>query len=287
MLECVLEAGAVLGEGPVWDDRQGCLYWVDIVRRSINRWADGDCELWMMPTRVGCVGLRNDATSLVAGLETGFVFVDLAASRVHAIADPEPDLPGNRFNDGKVDSAGRFWAGTLDESETHETGALYCLDTDRQVTRKDTGYIVTNGPAWSPDGRTMYHNDTLKRVVYAFDFDPATGEIGNKRVFRQLEPEDGYPDGMTIDADGGLWLAHWDGWKVTRFTPGGDVDRVIEVPAARVTSCAFGGPDLRTLYITTATVGLDAAALAEQPLAGGLFAIETDAVGLPANRYGG
>ena len=203
------------------------------------------------------------------------------------ITDPEGDRPGNRFNDGKCDGSGRLWAGTMDDAIEQPTGALYRLDRDLSVHRMDDGYVVTNGPAWSPDGRIMYHNDTTARTVFAFDCDPVTGEIAGKREFLRLPDTDGYPDGLTVDSEGGVWLAHWDGWRVTRFTAAGAVDRVVRVPAAQVTSCTFGGADLRTLYVTTASTGLDGAQRAEQPLAGGLFAVELDLAGLPTNRFGG
>lgn len=286
--ECVWDAGAQLGEGPVWDEREQILYWVDIERPAILclRYHDGKRREYELAERVGCIALRERG-GLVAGLQSGFAFVELEGPTVHAIHDPEPELPGNRFNDGKCDPAGRFWAGTMDCAEERPTGALYRLDPDLGVHRMDAGYVITNGPAFSPDGSILYHCDTLARTVFAFDHDPEKGTIDNKRVFAQLGEDEGFPDGLTVDSEGHVWLAHWGGFRVTRFTAGGRVAQVVSLPASQVTSCAFGGPDLGTLFVTTASIGLDAAARAEQPLAGGLFAVDADVVGLPAPRFRG
>ena len=286
--QCVHDAKASLGEGPVWNEGERALYWVDIERPAIFRFApdDGRTDEYPMPEKIGCIAFRERG-GLVAGLRSGFAFVDLEPLRVTPIVDPEPDLPGNRFNDGKCDAHGRFWAGTMDDACQQPTGVLWRLDPNGDVHRMDDGYVITNGPAWSPDGRILYHNDTLQRTVFAFDCDPETGDLDHKRVFVRITAADGYPDGMTVDSEGGLWLAHWGGSRVTRFTPEGHVDRVVRLPASQVTSCAFGGSDLRTLYITTARTGLDAATLLDQPLAGGLFALAVDIPGMPALRFGG
>lgn len=285
---CVWNAEASLGEGPVWCADERALYWVDIERPAILRLAtaDGRTDEYPMPEAIGCIAFREQG-GLVAGFQSGFAFVDLELGTVTPIADPEEDLPGNRFNDGKCDARGRFWAGTMDGACRQPTGALYRLDPNGNVHRMDDGYVITNGPAWSPDGRTLYHNDTMRRTVFAFACDPETGTIDDKRVFVRITEDDGYPDGMAVDSDGGLWLAHWGGSRVTRFTPKGRVDRVVRLPASQVTSCTFGGSDLRTLYVTTARIGLDAATLLDQPLAGGLFAVAVDIPGLPAHRFGG
>ena len=239
-----------------------------------------------MPETISSLALR-DSGGLVAAMRSGFCFVDLDRAEVHEIADPERHLPGNRFNDGKCDARGRFWAGTMQDAEQEACGALYRLDPDLSVHEMDDGYGITNGPAWSPDGTVFYHNDSTARAVYAFDCDQDAGTIRDKRVFVRLTEHDGFPDGQTVDSAGCLWLAHWGGWRVTRFTPAGVVDRVMGFPVGQVTSCAFGGPDLRTLYVTTASTGLDDRQRAEQPLAGGLFAVEVEVAGVPAARFGG
>lgn len=293
-VECLWDAGALLGEGPVWDDRNAVLYWVDIDAPAIHLCDQhgGARRSYGVPSEIGCIVPRRDG-GWVAGFKNGLAMVDLPANLgvgavcITPILDPEPDRPGNRFNDGKCDAAGRLWAGTMDQAIAAPTGVLYRLDPDLSLHTMDEGYVVTNGQAFSPDGRTFYHNDTMAGLVYAFDCDPATGAISNKREFLRLPPDSGVPDGMTVDAGGDLWLAHWGGWRVSRVDSSGTIRQVIRIPVAQVTSCAFGGPDLDVLFITSARTGLTAAALADQPLAGGLFAVRVDATGLPADRFGG
>jgi sugar lactone lactonase YvrE len=284
---CVWPAGALLGEGPVWIEAEQSLYWVDVKAPAVHRFVpeSGERRSWPMPEQIGSLVPRRGG-GFVAGMKSGFAFVDLEANRIDYIANPEADLPGNRFNDGKCDAHGRFWAGTMDDGEQLATGALYRLDPDRSWRRMDSGYSITNGPAFSPDGALLYHTDTLKRTIYAFDLSPG-GEISNKRTFIQIPAEQGYPDGMTVDSEGCIWLAHYGGWRVTRFTPEGRGERVIELPVAQVTCCGFGGPRLDRLFITTAAKQLTSEALARQPLAGGLFAIDVGIQGLPANRFAG
>jgi xylono-1,5-lactonase len=199
---------------------------------------------------------------------------------------PESDVPGNRINDGKADAFGRIWLGTMDNGEAEKTGALYRVDTDHSCHRMDDGYAITNGPAFSPDGKTLYHTDTLKKTIYAFDL-ALDGSLSNRRVHIRIADDAGYPDGMTTDAEGCLWVGHYNGWRVTRFTPDGDIDRIIEMPVGACTNMAFGGPDLETLYVSTAAKQLDATALARQPLAGALFEIEVGVKGLPPGRFAG
>lgn len=285
---CVSNTTSSLGEGPLWHDSQDTIYWVDIEERAIHRhWLmNRQTETITMPERIGCIARRSRG-GLVAGLQSGFAFVDFNDNTVTPIVDPEPQQPDNRFNDGKCDAQGRFWAGTMDTSMRHANGVLYRLDEDSTAHAMDDGYGITNGPAWSPDGTVMYHNDSKARTVFAFDFDLKHGTIANKRVFRQLAEHDGFPDGLTVDSEGAIWLAHWGGSRVTRFLPNGNLDRVIEMPVSQVTSCAFGGRNLRTLFITTASLGLSADELAKQPLAGRLFSVELDVAGLPANPFAG
>lgn len=285
---CVGDVRASLGEGPVWVARERALYFVDIERPAVLRFAadDGSTIVFPMPEKIGCIAFRERG-GWIAGLRSGFAFVDLERGKVTRFVAPEPEQPGNRLNDGKCDARGRLWAGTMDDACRAPTGALWRLSPDGAVQRMDDGYVITNGPAWSPDGRILYHNDTTRRVVLRFDCDPDAGTIADRSVFVRLEDDEGFPDGMTVDAEGCLWLAHWGGARVTRFTPQGRVDRVLRLPVSQVTSCAFGGPLLRTLYVTTARTGLSASALQTEPLAGGLFAIDVDVAGLPAHGFKG
>ena len=190
-----------------------------------------------------------------------------------------------RVNDAVTDPHHRFWVGAMAWDATPGAGRLVTVHPDGTITAAVDGLTIPNGPAFSDDGRTMYLADSAKVTLFVFDVDHRSGELSRRRVFSTLT--DGSPDGMTVDSEGGLWLAHWGGSRVTRFTPNGHVDRVVRLPASQVTSCTFGGSDLRTLYVTTARKGLDAATLLDEPLAGGLFAVEVDIPGLPANRFGG
>ena len=278
-VDCAADVRAVLGEGPVWLEREQALYWVDIKgRRLFRRTFDGELSEWQTPLRVGSLAPRAGG-GFVAGTDRGFAWVDPEHGRYEPFADPEPDRPTNRFNDGKLDRDGRFWAGSMDDSEKSATGALYRLDPGRDPVRIDDDYRVTNGPAFSPDGRVMYHNDSARQRIYAFDLDPA-GAASNKQVFAEFGEGEGYPDGMTVDSEGCLWVAFWDGWCLRRFSPAGERLAELNMPVQRPTSCAFGGPDLYHLFVTSARAGLDEAALQSQQQAGGLFVLRPGVSGL-------
>ncbi len=269
-VQCVADVHAVLGEGPVWVEREAALYWLDIKGRKIFRLAqDGEVSQWETPVRVGSLAPRASG-GFIGGTDEGLAAIDPASGRFEILHHPEAHLPDNRFNDGKVDRRGRFWAGSMDDTEQDAAGTLYVIDVDLRVAAVDREYKVTNGPAFSPAGDIMYHNDSARQVTYAFDLD-AEGNAANRRVFLQFGPGEGYPDGMTVDSDGCLWIAFWDGWAVRRYGPAGDWLETIRMPVSRPTSCAFGGVDRDRLYITSASIGLDTEALAMQPNAGGLF----------------
>ena len=284
--ECVADVGAILGEGPVWVERDQALYWVDIKGRKVFRLDEsGQREDWDTPFKICSLAPRR-AAGFVAGTERGFARVDLEAGIFEPFADPEPDLPGNRFNDGKPDRQGRFWAGTMDDSEHAASGTLYRLDHDLSWVSVDGGYRVTNGPAFSVSGERMYHNDSGRQLTYVFDLD-SSGRATNRRVFAQFKEGQGYPDGMTVDAEDCLWIAFWDGWCLRRFAPDGQCLAVIGLPVQRPTSCAFGGPRLDRLYVTSASVGLSAEQRSKQPFAGGLFMLDTGYVGLADQPFAG
>ena len=286
-LTCIDRAGAVLGEGPVWVAREQALYWVDIKGRRLHRHrpASVASASWPTPFRVGAIAPRA-AGGFVAATEHGFALVDAPDGEWRQMAEPERELPGNRFNDGKLDAAGRFWAGTMDDAERDASGALYRFDADGRWRCVDRGYRVPNGPTFSPDGRFLYHSDSALRTIYRFTLTD-DGALRERTVFARFGQADGYPDGMTTDREGHLWVAFWDGWCVRRLSPDGAVVGLVEVPVQRPTSCAFGGADLDRLFVTSATVGLDAAALAAPPLPGGLFMGEVAAQGLPGALFGG
>ncbi|MES2536690.1 MAG: SMP-30/gluconolactonase/LRE family protein [Pseudomonadota bacterium] len=287
--QCVWNAHAALGEGPLWSVREQALYWVDILNHRLHRLAPlrQEQKSWQFDEEISAVAERAHHPGLIVTLRHGFAFFDPATGHLERLTAPEAHLPANRFNDGKCDRQGRLWAGTMDFGCQQPSGALYRLTADLACTEMDAGYVVTNGPAWSADQRTMYHNDSVNGRVYTFDFDQERGALSNKRVFLQFSEEDGSPDGMTTDAEGGLWIARWGAGKVTRHDAAGKVMQTIVLPCSQVTSCTFGGPALKTLYITTAATGLSASQLEREPLAGGLFLIEPGVAGLPANVFGG
>jgi L-arabinonolactonase len=287
-IKCVQQANALLGEGPTWDTANQVLYWVDIKRPAVFRWnpLHGQTGLWPMPQPVGFASPAQSGR-LVFADAAGFGFLDLSTGQITRVGDPESHLPQNRFNDGKVDRSGRVWAGTMNDRGPEATGSLYRLDPDGSIRQMATGFICSNGLGWSPDNRTMYFTDSMVRTIWSYEFDPATGSLGERRVFTKLAESDGFPDGLTVDSDGFVWSAVWDGWRVVRYAPDGTIERTIHMPVQRPSSCMFGGPDLKTLYITSACVELGWDALKKGPLAGSLFALSTEVVGLPEAPFGG
>ncbi|MBA3669846.1 MAG: SMP-30/gluconolactonase/LRE family protein [Sphingomonas sp.] len=278
-VRCVADVAAVLGEGPIWVVRDQALYWVDIKGLKVFRLdSNGAQREWATPFSICSLAPRRNG-GFIAGTERGFATVDLDAGRFEPFADPEADRPGNRFNDGKLDRDGRFWAGTMDDSEHKASGALYRLDQDRSVHRVDDGYRVSNGPAFSRSGRQMYHNDSARQLTFVFDLDDQ-GVASNRRLFARYGEADGYPDGMTVDAEDCLWIAFWDGWSVRRYSPEGECLARIALPVQKPTSCAFGGDGMARLYVTSASIGLTERERADQPCAGGLFMLDTACVGL-------
>jgi sugar lactone lactonase YvrE len=286
----VVDCQCTLGEGPMWVGGEQALYWVDIMGNAFHRWepASGAQTRYDIGQPVGTVVPRA-AGGMVLALKDGLFFWD-AINGLQAISDPERDKPNNRFNDGAVDRQGRFWAGTMSMEGEGAVGALYRLDTDHSLYVMTTNIIISNGLGWSPDNQTMYYCDTGYRTIWAYDFDPATGAIANRRDFAVVPdaPGEGGPDGLTVDSEGFIWSARWGGWKIVRYDPAGKIEREVAIPAERVTSVMFGGPDLEDLYVTTARIGLDAAEIAaNQPHAGSIFHLRPGVKGLPEPAYGG
>ena len=282
-VDCVWNPRAILGEGPVWVGSQQALLFVDIEGARLFRYRPGDGQVQAWPLKEACCWLieRADGDGFLAGFRRRIVHLRLTNAGptvVAEVARPEAHLPGNRFNDAKADRQGRVWAGTMDDAEHAVSGALYRISDDR-VDQIDSQYGIANGPAVSPDGGTLYHTDTAIRTIYAFDCSPE-GELSRKRVHIRLAIHEGYPDGMTCDAQGGLWVAHFGGGCLSRFHPDGRFDTRVPIPASQVTSCTFGDEKLDALYVTTAMRGREA-----EPLAGGLFRVPVKIPGLPANRY--
>ena len=279
-IECVWPVAAELGEGPLWSAAEQAVWFVDIKGLAIHRFhpESGEKRSWPAPARIGFLLPARDGW-LIAGLKTGLHRFNPETGNFVLLQVVEPHAPNNRLNDGFVDSEGFLWFGSMDDLEEEPSGALYQLMDSGCVTR-DPGYVVTNGPAECPQGRVLYHTDTLAGVIYAFDRARA-GTLTNKRVFVRLPAGAGYPDGPCVDAEGCIWTGLFGGWGLHRYSPRGELLAKLELPVANVTKAAFGGPDLQTLYITSARVGLDTNQLLEQPLAGGLFRARVDVPGLP------
>jgi len=270
-----------LGEGPIWVARLGRLFWVDILGRrlwSLNL-ADDTVQSWEMPEPIGWIVERDGRDDFLIGLASGIAGLTLEPFAITPLIAPESDRPDNRLNDAKVDAQGQLWFGTKSDTNPQSKGALYRLDRDLAVTRHDDGYGVTNGPTFSMDGRWLYHTDSDARTIYRFPLGD-DGSLGPREEFIHFAPEWGYPDGMTTDSDNGLWIAHWAGGRISRFTPDGALDRSITLPARNVTSACFAGDRLNRLFVTSATV--DSEGEAE---AGALFEVETGMTGRPATAF--
>jgi L-arabinonolactonase len=285
---CALESQARLGESPVWCPVEQCLWWVDSRGPALHRFepATGRARTWPLPEDTGSLALRAQGGVLLA-LRASVALLDLETGALTRLSGPGADRPDTRFNDGKCDRRGRFWVGTMSLGARTPVGALFRLEPDFRWHRLLEGITVSNGLAWSPDDRTLYFTDTPARVIWAFDFDLERGRLGRRRLFATVPEGAGYPDGATVDAEGCLWSAHFDGWRVTRYAPDGRVDRVVPLPVQRPTSCAFGGRALDVLYVTTARLRLDPEGLRRQPLAGALLALDVGVRGLPEARFAG
>ena len=276
-------SGCVLGEGPVWDHRNDTLLWVDIKDPAIWRYhpATGKHSRMAVPERVGFVALTHDPDILIAGFKSGLVRFNLWGGEIQPLVSPEPDKPGNRINDGHVGPDGRLYFGTMDDDEAEPAGAFWRWD-GKELVRFRDNIVVTNGPAFSPDGQTIYTIDTLRRTIHAQTL--AAGGPGEPRLFVQFDQASGNPDGLAVDAEGHLWVCHWGGSRITRLAPDGQVERIVPLHTAQVTKCAFAGPDLTTLYVTTAAIGRDPHI---DPMAGHLYVSECGVRGLRTNIFEG
>lgn len=289
-IEVLLDVKTTLGEGPVWDADSQRLHWIDSADGRIFRSTHDGRELrsWHLGEPIGSMAVSRDGSYFLAALKSGLHRIDAASGEQELLVDPEPDLPNNRLNDGKVDRQGRFVFGSMDTLEEQASGRLYSYTPEGQLNTLDEGIVVSNGPCFSPDGRTLYFSDTWTGLIWSYDYDPATGAATNRRTFATVDTSTGgAADGATVDADGYLWQALVYGGKIIRYAPDGSVDRILETPVLKVTSLAFGGPEMNTLFVTS---------MAKPPLPrfpedgqqrGSLFAVSGLGVrGLPEPRFG-
>ena len=277
----VWELQAELGEGPVWVERDQALWFTDIKRQKVHRYtpASGEQRSWDAPEQIGFV-LPFETGGFVAGLQSGLHRFDEVGGTFDLLAEVEPDRPGNRLNDAVVDPHGRLWFGTMDNGESGKTGSFYCFDRGRLTHSGISGIAITNGPAISPDGRILYWVDTLGGEIFACDI-ADDGSLGPSRAFASIPPREGHPDGPTIDSEGHVWISLYAGWESRRYSPAGELVQRVRFPVANITKIAFGGPDLKTAYATTARQKMSPEQIARQPLIGGLFAFDVDVPGVP------
>lgn len=286
--EFILDAKAQLGEGPCWEAKSQTLYWVNIHAGEIHAYSPKTNidQVIIVDEPVGCIAPQKSG-ELILARKSGFATFELNTGKVTSLVSPEPHQPGNRFNDGKCDPAGRFIAGTMDNAEKEASGSLYSLSSDGTVKTLLTGIRISNGLAWNPDYHTMYYIDTPTRLVMAYQYDLVTGNISQPREAVHIPAEMGWPDGMTSDMEGNLWIAMWGGAKITKWDPlSGRLLQAIPLPALNVTSCAFGGEGLTDLYITSARKGMSEKQLLQYPLTGGLFRLQAGVKGMPTFTYG-
>ena len=285
---CADATHALLGEAPFWDAEAQALFWVDIYGRRIHRLhpASGATRSWLMPDRVACAVPRA-AGGLLVALARELALFDPEAGTLRTVLSLGGHEPRVRFNDSRTDALGRLWIGTMNEVDEAPVAALLRLDPDLSCTAMEAGIRISNGIAISPDDRVFYFADSPERVIRAYDFDLAAGQLGARRDLISLDEAGMVPDGSAVDVEGCLWNAQWDGGRVVRYGPDGRVREIVAMPCGRPTSCVFGGPDLSTLYVTSSCMELSAAALRGQPLAGSLFAFEAGVAGTPCARFAG
>lgn len=287
-VEVALDARADLAEGPWWDWRRAELLWVDIFAGKIHRFnpASGRDTCAEVGQPVGMVTRRRSG-GLVCAVRDGIGFVDGDGDGFELVAPIEADLPGNRMNDGACDPAGRIWVGTMATDLSPGRGSLYRIGPALEVTPALTGVSIANGLDWSPDGRTFYFTDSITRRLDAFDFDVETGRVSNRRLLVNMPDRVATPDGLTVDAEGTIWVAMWDGGCIRRYSPDGKLLESIRLPVTRPTSVAFGGADLDQLFITTARHGLTAAQARDESHAGAIFALDPGTTGRLPHEFSG
>lgn len=284
-LNHIQNSKSILGEGPFYKEDENSLYWSDIKDKRIYKYdlESKEVEHFQFTKPIGSFAFTSDNT-LLATTNEGYEYLNLDTKEITPFNNPEKDLINNRFNDGKCDAYGRYFAGTMDNNEEKITGSLYCLDKN-VIVKKEKDLFISNGLGWNKDSSKFYLTDSPKRVIYVYDYDLETSKMSNKQIFVRIKEEDGYPDGLCLDEEDYIWSAHWAGSKITRYKPDGSIDRIIELPVPNVTSCCFGGKDFKTLFITTAQKGLSKEDLQNAPLSGHTFILETQTKGQKPNYF--
>jgi sugar lactone lactonase YvrE len=289
-IRCVLPWQAIVGESPVWHEEEQSLYWIDIQGKQIHCFhpASGANQSFPLPEIVTSLAPRA-AGGFVLTLKRQFATFNPRTSQLELLGEVEGNLPNNRFNDGKCDPQGRFWTGTMDALHwSAPAGTLFCMDTNQTITPMQSNVVCSNGLGWSPDGRTFYYTESFRYAIFAYDFEPASGRISNRRSFASFDVNrGGFPDGMTVDSEGFVWSNVVGLGQIQRYDPRGRLERIVQLPAPRATDCTFGGPDLKTLYVTTARETMTPDQLAAAPLSGSLFAVDCEVRGLPSTPFFG
>ncbi len=285
-VHCILDIRAELGECPVWCPRDQVLWWADILKPSLNRFnpRTGINDSWAMPEEIGCFALRERG-GVVAALRSGFHLVDINTGKVTKLLDPDLARQHTRFNDGKCDPQGRFWAGTMYEPKDKPAAALYRLDTNGMAQRMAGDVVTANGLAFSSKDRLMYWSDSRAQKVWIFDYDEASGAISNRRIFLEFSEGEGRPDGAAVDSEGCYWTALYDGGRIARYKPNGKLHYEIAMPVRCPTMIAFGSEDFKTLYVTSLRENRSPQELTAYPQSGSIFAVRVDVPGLPEPRF--
>lgn len=292
VVSCIQPANAILGEGPVWDWRSNDLFWIDIRRMQVFRrnHTAGQTGQWVLPERLGCVALTRDPGQLLVTAGTKILLMNLSNGKTEELANPEPDRPTYRFNDGAVDAQGRLWLSTMMDDfhspPRFSGGRLYRFEQGRPIALIADNYQLANGIGWSPDCRRMYINDTAAMITYAFDYDLDSGAASNRRALITHRIEGGLPDGLSVDEQGNIWIAMWDGYCLNKYTPDGALLQTVSMPVRRPSSMTFGAPQLDRLLITSATTGFESDDYRDSPLAGGLFSVRVNTTGRRAHLFG-
>lgn len=287
-VRCAAPSSAFLGKSPVWLPEEERLLWVDILGPSINvsNVANGEVRTLPLDDIAGAIVPRSRG-GFVMAIHNGLHALDLEGGRLSRLGDYDVKQTGIRLNDGRCDSAGRLWVSSLPLDSTPGAGALWRFDPDGSVRMMEQGFHVPNGLAWSPDETRFYFADSNAQTVYVYDYDPVSGAITNRKPFVTIAEQRGKPDGLAVDAQGYVWVTMWDGWALSRYAPNGTLDRIVPLPVPRPASIAFGGEDLKTLFVTTARVRLSAQQIADAPLSGSILSLPVTAPGLPDNPFGG